>query len=103
MFFSEKTGFNDKDLKAIKLAIKTLFENDASTARPEGSMRVKELFWFTHPDKLGVISSARIYDLLEWKSNGANKNYNDYNIHLNKNELMKYQEKGLEVEIIEGD
>lgn len=103
VFFSEKTGFSDKDLNAVKLAIKTLFENDASTARPESSMRVKELFWFTHPDKLGVVSSARIYDLLEWNSDGTNKHYNDYNIHLNKDELMKYQEKGLEVEIIEGD
>lgn len=35
---AEKTGFSQEDAELLKEALKTLFENDASSARPEGSM-----------------------------------------------------------------
>jgi CRISPR-associated protein Csd2 len=38
---AEKTGFSDEDAKAIKESLRTLFQNDASSARPEGSMEVR--------------------------------------------------------------
>lgn len=44
-FFSEKTGFNEEDLAVVKNSLLSLFANDASSARPEGSMEVKELFF----------------------------------------------------------
>ena len=43
---AEKTGFSQEDAEALKEALKTLFENDSSSARPEGSMEVCKLFWW---------------------------------------------------------
>ncbi|WP_019772357.1 type I-C CRISPR-associated protein Cas7/Csd2 [Streptococcus sobrinus] len=101
--FAEKTGFSDADAKVLKEALVSLFENDASSARPEGSMRVREVFWFTHSSKLGNVSSARVFDLLEYDQAKQDKDsYEDYAVHLNQEELEKYKAKGLEVDIIEG-
>lgn len=102
-YFAEKTGFDLDDVAVIKDALTSLFENDASAARPEGSMRVQEIFWFTHSNKLGNVSSARIYDLLEYDKQNKNKDsYQDYKITLNKEKLLDYQAKGLTLEILEG-
>lgn len=101
--FAEKTGFSDEDAEVIKKALISLFENDASSARPEGSMRVREVFWFTHSNKLGNVSSARVFDLFEFNKENNDKNsYEDYQIHLNEEKLNEYQAKGLKVDIIEG-
>lgn len=101
--FAEKTGFSDEDAEVIKKALISLFENDASSARPEGSMRVREVFWFTHSNKLGNVSSARVFDLFEFNKENNDKNsYEDYQIHLNEERLNEYQAKGLKVDIIEG-
>ena len=43
---AEKTGFRDEDAEKIKEAMRTLLENDASSARPEGSMEVCALYWW---------------------------------------------------------
>ena len=40
-----KTGFSDEDAGAIKSILPKLFENDASSARPEGSMEVLKVVW----------------------------------------------------------
>lgn len=58
---AEKTGFSAEDAEQIKQALLTLFENDASSARPEGSMEVVKLYWWTHPSKLGKYPSARVH------------------------------------------
>lgn len=101
--FAEKTGFSEKDAEVIKQALVSLFENDASSARPEGSMRVREVFWFTHSSKLGNVSSARVYDLLVADKTKQDKSsYEDYAIRLDQEKLAEYQAKGLEVEILEG-
>lgn len=101
--FAEKTGFSTEDVEVIKQALVSLFENDASSARPEGSMRVREVFWFTHSNKLGNISSARVFDLFEFDKDNQEKNtYEDYGIHLNQEKLAEYENKGLRVEILEG-
>lgn len=101
--FSEKTGFSDEDAEVIKQALISLFENDASSARPEGSMRVRDVFWFKHSSKLGNVSSARIFDLLEFDKDKQEKDsYADYDIRLNQDKLAEYQANGLEVEILEG-
>lgn len=101
--FAEKTGFSDADAEVIKEALVSLFENDASSARPEGSMRVREVFWFTHASKLGNVSSARVFDLLEFDKDKQDKDsYEDYGIHLNQEKLADYQAKGLEVDVLEG-
>lgn len=101
--FAEKTGFSTEDVEVIKQALVSLFENDASSARPEGSMRVREVFWFTHSNKLGNVSSARVFDLFEFDKENQEKNtYEDYGIHLNQGKLAEYENKGLKVDILEG-
>ena len=46
--------------EALKEALKTLFENDASSARPEGSMEVCKMYWWQHDEKTPAISSGKI-------------------------------------------
>lgn len=102
-YFAEKTGFTAEDAEVLKETLITLFENDASSARPEGSMRVREVFWFTHSNKLGNVSGARVFDLLEFDEEKQDKSsYEDYAIGLKQAELAEFQAKGLKVEILEG-
>jgi CRISPR-associated protein Csd2 len=58
---ASKTGFSDKDAEAIKEALKTLFRNDASSARPEGSMEVHKVYWWEHKTNNGQYSSAKVH------------------------------------------
>ena len=45
----------------LKECLRTLFVNDASSARPEGSMEVVRLYWFHHNCKDGQYSSAKVH------------------------------------------
>lgn len=47
------TGFSEEDLAVLKEALKTLFQDDASSARPAGSMIVQKLVFFVHGSKDG--------------------------------------------------
>ena len=58
---AEKTGFSQEDAECLKEALRTLFENDASSARPEGSMEVCRLYWWQHNEKTPAVSTARIH------------------------------------------
>ncbi len=58
---ASKTWFKGDDAKAIKSAIEHLFDNDASSARPEGSMEVVAVFWWQHNVKHGQYSSAVVH------------------------------------------
>lgn len=64
---SEKTGFSEADAEKIHEALKTLFENDASSARPEGSMVMKRLYWFKHNNKTGQHSSYTVHNSVNLK------------------------------------
>lgn len=58
---AEKTGFTEEDAALLKECLRTLFLNDASSARPEGSMEVVQLYWFAHNCKEGQYSSAQVH------------------------------------------
>lgn len=58
---SVKTGFNDEDAAIIKAVLPRLFENDASSARPEGSMEVLKVVWWQHNSASGQVSSAKVH------------------------------------------
>lgn len=58
---AEKTGFNEEDGEKVKEALVTLFENDASSARPEGSIEMTKFYWVRHDNKTGNASSARVH------------------------------------------
>ena len=84
---AERTGFNDNDAESFKKVLPKLFEGDASSARPEGSMAVEKVIWWQHDCKAGRHSSARVHRSLHVQSDGS--------VALDKLE-------GLEPEIIEG-
>ena len=62
---AEKTGFSEKDAEQIKQCLITLFENDCSSARPDGSMEVLEVIWWKHNCPSGQYSSAKVHHSLE--------------------------------------
>ncbi|MFM9277780.1 type I-C CRISPR-associated protein Cas7/Csd2 [Paenibacillus jiagnxiensis] len=66
---AEKTGFTIEDAEKLKEALRTLFANDTSSARPDGSMEVHQLYWWEHKSKLGQYSSAKVHRSLDYKLN----------------------------------
>lgn len=83
---AEKTGFTDEDAEKIKQALLTLFENDSSSARPDGSMEVCRLYWWKHSCKTPKYSSAKVHRLLSVKLKDGVKRpscIDDYDIVLN--------------------
>lgn len=67
---SERTGFSDADAEILKGILPKIFENDASSARPEGSMSVLKVIWFKHNNKAGQYSSAKVHGSVTVKTNG---------------------------------
>ena len=65
---AEKTGFTEEDADCLKEALRTLFENDTSAARPDGSMQIVRLYWWKHNCKNGQYSSAKVHHSLHVKA-----------------------------------
>lgn len=104
-FFAEKTGFTNEDADIIKESLRTIFVNDMSSARPEGSMEVIKLYWFEHSNKLGIASSAKIHNLIQIKLKEEVekiKSYEDYDISIDMERYNSYKELGLVLEEIKG-
>jgi len=62
---AEKTGFSDADADKLLEALKTMFVNDASAARPDGSMEIVKVIWWKHNCKNGQYSSAIVHRSLK--------------------------------------
>ena len=95
---AEKTGFSCEDAQIVKECLRTLFVNDASSARPEGSMEVARLYWWEHSCKDGQYSSAKVHRSLKVAQKdpgGVPESLEDYTITLEPLE-------GLEPEIMDG-
>lgn len=95
---AEKTGFTEEDAETIKECLRTLFVNDASSARPDGSMEVVKLFWWKHNCKDGQYSSAAVHRSVKavlQNADSAPECVDDYSISL---EPLP----GLEPEVIDG-
>lgn len=58
---AKKTGFTEEDAEIVKECLRTLFVNDASSARPDGSMEVVSVYWFRHNCEDGQYSSAKVH------------------------------------------
>jgi CRISPR-associated protein Csd2 len=67
---AQKTKFSDDDANEIKHILPKLFENDASSARPEGSMEVLKVLWWEQKGS-GKYSSAKVHRSLAVESNGT--------------------------------
>lgn len=95
---AEKTGFTQEDADKIKECLRTLFINDSSSARPDGSMEVIKLYWWKHNNKIGQYSSSKVHHSLQiTPKTGITcpKSADDYDITLTVLD-------GLEPEIIDG-
>ena len=80
---AEKTGFSQEDAELLKEALKTLFENDASSARPEGSMEVCRLYWWQHEEKTPAVSTAKIHRSIQInEKKDRPESFADYEIYL---------------------
>lgn len=78
---AEKTGFSQEDAELLKEALKTLFENDASSARPEGSMEVCRVYWWQHEEKTPAVSTAKIHRSVRIEPKvDRPKKFDDYSI-----------------------
>ena len=92
---AEKTGFTQEDAEKIKEAIRTLFVNDSSSARPEGSMAIYKLYWWEHNCKIGQYSTKKVHDsLCVTKKEGVQtpKSIEDYQITLTPLEGLTVEE-----------
>ncbi|ALS01867.1 type I-C CRISPR-associated protein Cas7/Csd2 [Enterococcus silesiacus] len=95
---AEKTGFTEADAEKIKEALTTLFENDASSARPDGSMAVEKVYWWEHPSKMGKASSAKVHRSVKIEKIpevDRAKSFDDYTVTVEPLE-------GIELSVIEG-
>ncbi len=95
---AQKTGFTEEDAETIKECLRTLFENDASSARPEGSMQVCKLFWWKHDCPSGQHSSAKVHaSVSAVLKPGVDtpSSFNDYDI-------IQEELPGLQCEVIDG-
>lgn len=95
---AEKTGFSEADAAVVKECLRTLFVNDASAARPDGSMEVVRLYWWQHNCKDGQYSSAVVHRSVQVELKNPNaipSSVEDYTIAL-------VPLDGLEPEVIAG-
>lgn len=95
---AEKTGFTCEDADTVKECLRTLFINDASSARPEGSMEVIKVFWWKHSCKDGQYSSAKVHRSVKVTV----KNENSIPTCVDDYEISLEALPGLEPEIIDG-
>lgn len=78
---AEKTGFSDEDAEKIKEALRTLFVNDSSSARPDGSMEVCKVYWWKHNCPMGQYSSAKVHKLIKVEAKVDDpKEFEDYEV-----------------------
>ncbi len=78
-----KTGFSDEDAEKIKEALRTLFVNDSSSARPDGSMEVCKVYWWKHNCPMGQYSSAKVHRLIDITAKTDDpKEFEDYHIEV---------------------
>lgn len=68
---AERTGFSDEDADKIKEVLPRLFENDGSSARPEGSMQILKTFWWKHSSKSGQYSASKVHGSLKVNPDGS--------------------------------
>ncbi len=68
---AERTGFSEADAEIIKQVLPKLFENDASSARPDGSMEVLKVLWWRHNSRAGQYSSAKVHRSLRPLPDGS--------------------------------
>lgn len=90
---------SNNDAEKIKECFRTLFINDCSSARPDGSMEVQKIYWWKHNCKDGQYSSKKIHDSLKITVKEGVKcpeSFDDYDIKLeNFDDLIPEEINGI--------
>ena len=90
---AQKTGFSDADAEKIKEALRTLFVNDSSSARPDGSMEVCKVYWWKHNCPMGQYSSAKVHRLIKITAKTDDpKEFEDYDITIDSLPNLELEE-----------
>ena len=90
---AQKTGFSQEDAQIVKECLRTLFVNDASSARPDGSMEVVKLYWWEHNCRDGQYSSAKVHRSVHVSANcSIPASIDDYTITVEPLEGLACQE-----------
>lgn len=90
---AEKTGFSEDDAEKLHQALISLFENDASSARPEGSMEVLKVYWWKHANKNGQYAAAKVHRLLHVEKKVKQpSSYKDYDIYVDSLDGLNCEE-----------
>ncbi len=90
---AEKTGFSHEDAEKIKEALRTLFVNDSSSARPDGSMEVCKIYWWRHNCPMGQYSSAKVHRLITITAKVDDpKEFEDYDIQMDSLPNLELEE-----------
>jgi len=95
---AQKTGFTEEDAETIKECLRTLFENDASSARPEGSMQVCRLYWWKHNCPSGQYPSAKVHASVS----AVLKDTVDIPSSFSDYDIIQSELPGLQCEVIDG-
>lgn len=103
---AKTTHFSDEDAKLVKEAIRTLFQNDSSSARPDGSMEVHKVYWWEHNNPTGQYSTAKVHNSVrnnvKLKKEGTEpKDMGDY-VYPSKEDVEK-ELPGLKCEVLDGE
>lgn len=87
---ASKTGFSEEDAEVLKEALLTLFVNDSSSARPDGSMDVVKMVWWSHNCPIGQYSTAKVHNSIKITPRCDNPmNVDDYDIDVVQLEGLK--------------
>ena len=62
---AERTEYSEEDAELLKKALSTLFVNDASAARPSGSIDIDRLYWWKHNCRIGQYSPLKVFHSVE--------------------------------------
>lgn len=92
---AEKSGFSEEDAETVKECLRTLFVNDTSAARPDGSMEVIKVYWWKHNCKEGQYSSAKVHRLVNVSlKEGVSEPTSayDYNISVDTLDGLSFEE-----------
>lgn len=95
---AEKTGFSYEDAEMLKQCLLSLFENDTSSARPDGSMEVCKLIWWQHNCKEGQYSSAKVHRSVKVELKDGVEIPNDVDDY----SIVIEELDGLKTEVLEG-
>lgn len=63
-----KTGVTEADAEILKQCILTMFENDASSARPSGSMVIDRLYWWISKGDCSLYPAAKVFRTLHFQN-----------------------------------